>query len=83
MHNYRRQQKIAANAKPELQDMEIEIPANYANSIVDLESLLIPSPRRGTRDPFDSFPIKMQPHMHSLINLCKPIALTDLAMSLK
>jgi hypothetical protein len=71
MHDYRRQKKIAANAKTGLQDMEIEIRDNDAKSIVDLERLLIPSPKRGTRDPFDSFPIKMRPQMHGLVYLCK------------
>ena len=74
MHDYRRQKQIAANAKPRLQDVEIEIRDNDAKSIVDLECLPISSPKRGSRDPFDSFPIKMQPHMHDLLYLCKPAA---------
>jgi hypothetical protein len=75
MHDYRRQKQIAANAKPRLQDVEIEVQDNDAKSIVDLERLLIPSPKRGSRDPIDSFLIKMQPHMHDLLYLCKPTAL--------
>jgi hypothetical protein len=71
MHDYRRQKQIAANAKPGLYEAEIEIRDNDAKSIVDLERLLIPSPKRGSRDLFNSFPIKMQPHMHDLIYLCK------------
>jgi hypothetical protein len=74
MHDYRRQKQMAAKTKPGPQDSEIEIRDNDTNSIVDLERLLIPSPKRGSRDPFDSFPIKMQPHMHDLIHLCKRTA---------
>lgn len=37
--------------------------------VVGLERPPIPSPERWSRDPFDSFPIEMQPHMHDLLCL--------------
>jgi len=74
MHNYRRQKQMAAHAKPGPQDMEIESQDNDAETIVELERPLIPSPERWSKDPFDSFPIKMQPYMHDLLYLCKSTA---------
>ncbi|KAK9427244.1 fungal-specific transcription factor domain-containing protein [Lipomyces doorenjongii] len=60
MHNYQRQ-------KRGLQDMEIESQDNDAERVVEFKCPLILSPERWSRDPFNSFPIKMQPHMHHLL----------------
>jgi hypothetical protein len=54
--------------------VEIERQDNDAETIVELERPLILSPERWSKDPFDSFPIKMQPYMHDLLHLCKSTA---------
>jgi len=36
-----------------------------------LDAPLVLSTERWSEDPFDSFPIKMPPQMHALLNLCK------------
>jgi hypothetical protein len=74
MHNYQRQKQIAAHAEPGLQVVEIERQDNDAETIIELERPLILSPERWSTDPFDSFPIKMQPHMHGLLYLCRSTA---------
>jgi len=51
--------------------MEIESQGNDTETIVTLKRPLVLSPERWSRDPFDSFPIKMQPSMHDLLYLCK------------
>jgi hypothetical protein len=47
--------------------------ANDAERVDELDRSL-PSRQRWSTDPFDSFPIKMQPYMHELLNLCKSTA---------
>jgi hypothetical protein len=74
MHNYRRQQQLAVQPKPGLQDMEIDSQDNDADTIVDLGRPLMLSSERWSKDPFDSFPIQMQPYMHDLLDLCKSTA---------
>lgn len=74
MHDYLRQKKIAAHAKSGLQDLEIESQHNDTEKIIELERSLNLSPERWSTDPFDSFPMKMQPHMHDLLHLCKSTA---------
>ncbi|CZR67531.1 uncharacterized protein PAC_17430 [Phialocephala subalpina] len=69
MHNYRRQKQIDAQAKPGLQDMEIESRHNDAETIMELERPRILSLESWSRDPFNSFSIKMQPYMHELLHL--------------
>ena len=54
--------------------MEIESQDNDAETIVELERPLILSPEGWSQDPFDSFPIKMQPDMHNLLYVCKSTA---------
>jgi len=65
MHNYRRQQRVAADVISGLQNNDTE-------TIVELEHPLVSSLERWNADPFDSFPIKMQPYMHENLSLCKP-----------
>jgi hypothetical protein len=67
MHNHQQQ-------KRRIQDMEIESQDDDAETILELKRPLIASPERWSRDPFDSFPIKMQPYMHELLHLCKSTA---------
>lgn len=74
MHNYRRQQQIAAHPKPGLQDTEIESQENDAVIIVELECPSILSTGRWSKHPFDRFPIKTQPYVHDLLDLCESTA---------
>ena len=39
-----------------------------------LDAPLVLSTERWSKNPFDSFPIKMQPQMHALLDLCKSTA---------
>ena len=73
MHNYRRQKKMtAAQTKLDIQDVEIRTGEYDAEAVVQvLESPLVLSSEPWGWDPFDSFPIKMQPYMHELLYLCK------------
>ena len=74
MHNYRRQQQIAAHPQPGIRDVGIEIQENDAEMIVEFECPSILPPGRWSKHPFDRFPTTTQPYMHDLLDLCKSIA---------
>lgn len=64
MHNYLRQ-------KRGVQDIEVEIQDIDAETVAETERPPVLSHERWNRDPFNSFPIKMQPYMHGLLYSCK------------
>ncbi|KAF2476654.1 uncharacterized protein BDR25DRAFT_375659 [Lindgomyces ingoldianus] len=68
MRNYRRQKQIAAEAKLGPQGRGIESQDDDdAKTMAELECPLVPSLEHWSADPFDSFPIAMQPYMHELL----------------
>ncbi|KAF2488335.1 hypothetical protein BU16DRAFT_623637 [Lophium mytilinum] len=72
MHNHRRAKMRG------VQDTEVEGQNSPTEPTVELAHFPIPSPGRWSRDPFDSFPLKMRPHMHELLYLYVSAASTYL-----
>ena len=64
MHHFQRQ-------KDGLVDVVINRQDGDAEPLVKFGCSVTPSPEHWSRDPFNSFPIKMQPYMHELLYLCK------------
>jgi hypothetical protein len=71
MQNYRRQKKRVMNVKPVLQGL-LGHGEDTETSIVELKCSNILLFERWGTDPFDCFPIKMEPYMHELLHFCKP-----------
>jgi hypothetical protein len=64
MQNFQRQ-------KRRLQNKGIESQRNDVEAVVSTERRLVVPPERWSKDPFNCFPIKMEPYMHELLYLCK------------
>lgn len=71
MHNYRRRQQAATKEKLGNENNELRVSRGDVEIIIALQNSHILSSERWSRDPFDSFPVKMQPYMHELLHLCK------------
>jgi hypothetical protein len=69
MRNYRRQQKLESLPTPP--DIENESEESYEETITRLDHPFTLSPDRWGKDPFQSFPIAMEPHMQSLVDACE------------
>ena len=68
MQNYQRQKHEPQNKETESRDDSAE---------TAIEPPLVLSPERWSRDPFDSFPMKIEPDMHNQLYLCKSTVPVD------
>ncbi len=71
MHNYQRQKQKAAHPKLSSEAVAINSKDDLPVIIFESENLPILSLERWSTDPFDSFPVKMQPYMFELLQLCE------------
>ncbi|KAF2815865.1 uncharacterized protein BDZ99DRAFT_514505 [Mytilinidion resinicola] len=75
MHDHRRQKRGLQDLETSNRDhdlepvVELESQDDNAEQILELAYPPFLTPERWSRDPFDSFPLKMQPHMHELLYL--------------
>jgi hypothetical protein len=63
MHRYKQQKRGTQNLKHDGQ--------NHDAMALNKHTCPVASPERWSRDPFNSFPIDMQPRMHELLYLCR------------
>ena len=78
MHEHRRkkEQKVV-HAKARSHEINRKHQQHDVRSSPGPECALTLSPERWSRDPFDSFPINMQPYMHELVYVCKSTHAAD------